>query len=168
MTLIRIGRVGRPHGLHGEVSIDEIDLTANELHDVRHFTWRGRDGSERTLELHTARPTHGRILAGFHGIADRDAAAELGLGELWAERERLPDPGPGQAYTFELIGLTVEDESGRALGTLTDIVALAAHPVYVVQGDKELLIPATPEVLRRVDREAGRIVVALPRGLEEI
>ena len=84
------------------------------------------------------------------------------------ERERLPDPGPGVAYTFQLLGLRVETDEGRMLGTLEDIIQTGAHPVYVVRGERELMIPAAPEVLKRVDLAAGVITVVLPAGLEDL
>lgn len=168
MPLVVVGRIGRAHGVDGELALDGVSLTPLELHAVKIFTWRGRGEGERTLTLATARPAHTRLLVRFEGINDRDQAQTLTNGELLAESGLLPDPGPGTAYTFQLIGLRVETEDGRALGTLKDIVPTGAHPVYVVQGERELLIPATPEVVRRMDLAAGVIAVALPAGLEEI
>lgn len=167
MTLVLVGRIGRPHGIAGESYLDGASLTPLELHAVRRFTWR-RDRELRLLELVTARPAHTRMLVRFDGYADREHAAELTNGELLAESEALPDPGPETAYTFQLVGLEVETEDGRVLGVLEDVVATGAHPIYVVRGERELLVPATPEVLRRVSLAEGRIVVALPAGLEEL
>jgi len=166
-TLVRVGRLGRAHGVRGEIALDG-SLTAPELHDIRSFVWRGARGETRPLELQTARPADRRVLLKFAGVDDRDQAASLTLGELLAERDRLPDPGPGVAYTFQLLGLEVRTVDGRRLGVLEDIVQTGAHPIYVVRGDKELLVPATPEVVRHVDLAAGAITVALPAGLEEI
>ena len=59
-------------------------------------------------------------------------------------------------------------EEGRTLGVLEDILPTGAHPVYVVRGMKELLVPAAPGVVLRVDTAARVIIVALPAGLEEL
>jgi 16S rRNA processing protein RimM len=104
----------------------------------------------------------------FDGIANREAAAALTNGQLWADESVLPDPGPNVAYAFQLVGLRVEDQGGRVLGTLTDLMTAAANPIYVVNGEREWLIPATPEVVKRVDLAGGVITVALPAGLEEL
>jgi 16S rRNA processing protein RimM len=168
MTLVQIGRLGKPHGIHGEQGLNGVALTPLELHAVRTFTWRGARGETRELTLVTARPALPHMLVRFEGITRREQASELTRGGLWADRDRVPDPGPGLAYTYQLIGLTVATEEGRVLGTLEDIIATGAHPVYVVRGDKELLIPATTEVLKQVDLTGGRITVALPNGLEDI
>lgn len=169
MDLVRIGLLGRAHGVRGEIALEGASLTAAELLRVGRFTWRAR-GPEaaRSLTLETARDVHGRVLVRFAGFADRDQAAGLTRGELLAERAELPDPGPGVAYTFELIGLQVVDETGRVLGVVADIVATAAHPIWVIRGERELLIPAVPHVVRGIDRERGVISVTLPAGLEDL
>jgi 16S rRNA processing protein RimM len=168
MSEVLIGRVGRPHGLDGEVNLEHCPLSADELLETRRLAWRGLTGEQRVLEVASARPAHDRLLVRFAGVSDRDQASRLTRGELFTDSERLPDPGPGLAYAFQLIGMRVETEDGRALGTLRHIMATGANPIYVVEGAKELLVPATEEVVRRVDRERGVIVVALPRGLEDL
>jgi 16S rRNA processing protein RimM len=168
MALVIVGRLGRPHGLAGELGLDGCSLTPEELTAVGSFTWRGRGQEPRQLTLAEVRPVHMRLLVRFAGVHDRDRAAELTNGELLAEASALPDPGPDVAYTFQLIGLRVQTEEGRLLGTLQDVVATGAHPIYVVQGDRELLVPATGEIVKRVDLSGGVITVALPAGLEDL
>lgn len=168
MSLVEVGRLARAHGLRGELALDG-SLSPEELRAIGTFTWRGAAGATRTLALEAARPTTGRVLVRFAGIADRDQAAALASGTLWAESELLPDAGPGMAYTFQLVGLEVVDVAGRRLGVIEDVLATGAHPVYVVRRERgELLVPATPEVVRRVDLEGRRVTVALPAGLEEL
>lgn len=167
MSLVLVGRIGRPHGIKGEVIL-EGDLTADDLHAVRRFTWRGRTGETRELTLRTARPAHDRVLLGFAGVQSREQASELTLGQLWAEDSLLPDPGPGTAYQFQLIGLRVVEDGGRELGVIEHVIQTGAHAVYVVQGARELLIPATAEVVRTVDLAAGTVTVTLPAGLEDL
>jgi 16S rRNA processing protein RimM len=168
MTLVRIGRLGRAHGLGGEVVLEGTALTDRELEQVGSFTWRGASGEVRSLTLEAVRSVTGGQLVRFAGIGDRDQAAALTRGVLFVEGARLPDPGPGVAYTFQLIGLEVVTEAGRRLGVLETVMESGAHPIYVVRGDKELLIPATPQVVRDVDFAARRITVTLPAGLEDL
>ena len=168
MTSIRIGRIGRAHGLRGEVTIDGCPLDSHELKAVGELEWRDRGGEVRALVIESVRPMNQRLLVQFRGVGDRVGAAALGLGELYADSERLPDPGPGVSYTFQIVGLRVVTEEGRELGRLQDVLPTGAHPVYVVQGERELLVPASPEVLKRVDFGEGVIVVKLPAGLEDL
>jgi len=168
VSRVRIGRIGRMHGVRGEVSLEEASLTPAELMAIGRFTWRGPDGVERALALVSARGAHERVLARFEGFDDRDMALALGRGELFAGSESLPDPGPGTAYAYQLVGLRVRTEDGRELGILADIVETGANPVYVVRGDRERLLPAPPEFVRAVDLEGGVITLALPPGFEDL
>jgi len=167
MSWVLIGRIGRPHGLQGELHLDGCALSASELETLREFSWRGPRGEQRALELLAARPANARMLVTFAGIGSRESAAELTNGELGAEPSQLPDAGPGVAYHFQLMGLEVRTLEGRVLGSIADIIATGAHPVYVVQGVRELLIPGTPAIVQRVDLQARTMTVALPRGLED-
>jgi 16S rRNA processing protein RimM len=167
MNPVRIGRIGRPHGLGGEVALDGASLDAAELMKVRTFLWKGRDG-ERTLKLLRVRDAVPRPLLRFDGIASRESASALVNGELWVDREQLPDPGPGVAYTFQLIGCRVVREDGSALGVLEEVWNTGAHPIYVVRGEREWLLPAHAGVVLHADLKAGVITVRPPAGIEEI
>src|SRR5262249_53937758 len=102
------------------------------------------------------------------GIHSREQASELTLGELMAESSALPPPGPDEAYTFQLLGLRVVDATGRELGVLSDVMTTGAHPIWVVRGERELLIPAAAPIVQGVDLEAGVVMVQLPAGLDQL
>ncbi len=167
MSWVLIGKLGRPHGLDGELHLDGCALSAAELLAMRTFSWRSPRGDARDLTLIAARPANARMLVSFSGIGSREAASELTNGELGAESSQLPDAGPGVAYHFQIMGLEVRTVEGRVLGAISDIIATGAHPVYVVQGDRELLIPGTPAIVQHVDLSARTMTVALPAGLED-
>lgn len=154
----------------GEIVLDSLSLAPDQLRAIRTFTYRARNGAERPIELRSARAAHDRMILGFEGVTTREAAAALTLGELWAEASQLPDPGPGVAYRYQLLGCTVVDEQDRAIGVVEDIVDTAAHPLYRVRTPegREVLIPAVDAFLRSVDVAARRIVVGLPEGLLDV
>ena len=167
MGLIEIGRLGRPHGLRGEQALEPCTLTPLELHAIKSFLWRGPDGATRALTLATARPANDRMLVRFVEAVDRDAAAALTNGRLLVQSDRLPDPGPDMAYNFQLSGLEVVTEEGRPVGTVAEIWPTPAHPVLVVRGPGEVLIPSVPEFVKSVSLPARRITVRLLPGMEE-
>ena len=167
MGLIEIGRLGRPHGLKGEQGLDPCTLTPLELHALKTFTWHGQDGTSRPLTLATARPANARMLVRFTVATNRAGASALTNGRLLVEEERLPDPGPATAYSFQLIGLEVVTEEGRSVGAVAEIWPSPAHPVLVVRGHGEVLIPSIPEFVKAVDLAGRRIIVRLLPGMEE-
>jgi 16S rRNA processing protein RimM len=167
-ALVRIGRLGRCHGIEGELYLDGSSLSPLELHAVKRFVWRRPGVADMPLTLDTARTANTRLLVRFAGITLREQAAGLTNGELWADRAALPDPGPSMVYTFQLVGLRVESAEGRALGVIQEVVTSGAQPIYVVRGARELLVPGAPGVVKRVDLAAGLMVVDLPAGLEDL
>ena len=74
----------------------------------------------------------------------------------------LPD---GQYFQQDLLGIAVETDAGEPLGTLREILDLPRGSVYVVQGDREVLIPDRPEFVCSIDPAAGRMVVHLIEGM---
>ena len=168
-NLVFLGRVGRTHGVAGEIYIDRTSLTADEWLAVGRLEWRGRGGQARRLDLQAMRATHDRLLATFAGVHDRETATELTNGDLWGDAAMLPDPGPGVAYTFQLVGLRVVGTDGTDLGIVRDVSTAAAQPLYIVEYEgREIMLPAYEPFLKRVDLAAGVITVEVPPGLLEI
>lgn len=167
MRLVYIGRLGRPHGIHGELYLDDVSLDAAELRTVGTFEWRGKSGASRPLELTASRDTGQRPLVTFRGIAHREAAAELVNGELWADASKLPDPGPGMVYSYQLVGLRVVTTEGLELGAVRSVIQNGPQTLYAV-GERDTLVPGHAPFLKHVDLAAGTITVDLPPGLLEL
>lgn len=93
-------------------------------------------------------------------LAERDQAVALLDSEIHVGRADLPAPAPGEVYWADLIGCTVTGDGGAALGTVTGLVDTGAHPVLVVAGERERLIPfVRGHVVRSLDLQAGAIQV---------
>jgi 16S rRNA processing protein RimM len=127
---------------------------------------------QASRQVRSARVRGNLVYLRLEGIEDRNAAeAVRGLDVLVprAEAVRLP---AGQFFWDEVIGLRVEDTTGRPLGSVTDILETGANHVYVVQpdqraggGGKEILVPAIKDVVRSIDPSAGRMVIDPLPGL---
>lgn len=166
---LAIGRVGRTHGIAGEVYVDGCPLSAEQLQALGTLEWRdARGGERRTLRLARTRAALDRLLVTFEGVATREAAARLTNGTLWAEKSRLPDPGPGVSYAYELIGMKVVDTAGRELGRVADMVWNAGQPLLELEGREGRLLPCQPPFMKHVDTAAGVITLDLPPGFDEV
>jgi 16S rRNA processing protein RimM len=71
----------------------------------------------------------------------------------------------GQWFIQDIIGAAVVDESGAELGKLAEVLDLPAGNVYVVRGEREIMIPAVPEFIISTDVDAGIITVRLIEGM---
>ena len=77
---------------------------------------------------------------------------------LAVRRDELPEPDEGSYYVFQLVGLAVEEEGGRALGTVTEVENGPANDTLEL--DSGLLLPLVESCVLDVDLAAGRILVA--------
>jgi 16S rRNA processing protein RimM len=150
-TRLEVGRVGRPHGLDGEVAV-----TFTSDRPERRTPGAVLYADDRELLVETARPHQGRWLIRFAGVTDRDAAARLRGVRL----EAPPlDSAPDELWVHELVGAEVVDTQGRAHGRVAALEANPAHDLLVL--DDGSLIP----IVFVVAHDPGRVVVDPPAGL---
>ena len=140
-----VGRVGKPHGLRGEVTVDvrtdEPELRFAAGAALRAVPPQGSASRLSTLTVSTTRWHQGVLLVRFEELPDRDAAESARGTLLHATLAADAAPAdPDEFYAHQLIGLTAYDLEGTLLGEVTALV---------------------PEV----DLAGGRIVVADRPGL---
>ena len=77
---------------------------------------------------------------------------------LEVERDALPATAEDEYYAFELVGLEVVEETGRALGTVKLVDAGVANDVLEL--DSGVLLPLVEDCVLVIDLDARRITVA--------
>lgn len=159
-----VGKLGKPHGVHGEIVMD-IYTDFPERLQPGMTLFIGPDFEP--LSLAACRPHRRGMLVAFEGYQSREGVGELRNQLVYvpaADRPPLPE---GEYYHHQLLGLQVIDESGRPLGWLDQILKTGANDVYLVrdQAGEERLIPATDEAVLDIDLEKKVIRVHLLPGL---
>jgi 16S rRNA processing protein RimM len=165
---VEVGRVGKPHGVRGEVSVVPESDVEGRFAAGRRLTARCSSGATRLLEIASSR-RHGELwLLRFAGCEDRDAAEALRGAVLEIERSQVPPPPEGSYYYYELIDCRCADrtvgELGRVTGILEDGGGLLLE---LAAASGTLLVPFVEAYLVSVDVAAGRIELDLPPGLVE-
>ncbi len=157
---IELGSVVGVFGVRGEVRLHLHNREASVLEEPRPVVLVSPEGVERGAVV-SVRPGAGkRILGRVNGVTTPEEAAQLIGYAVFIDRAELPEPDDGEFYVADLLGLSVEDEAGTVLGTLVDVVP-GHKDVWVVQTDAgEAFLLPSPESVKRVDEEAGVIVVA--------
>jgi 16S rRNA processing protein RimM len=156
--LVAMGRVLAPYGVKGWVKIQPFTQRPESLIDYPEWRLQKGDVSQaRTVEA--AKVHSNAVVAKLQGVDDRDQAAMLCGMQVAVSRGEFPDPGPGEYYWADLIGLTVLNEAGVTLGHVTEVLETGANDVLVVGGERERLLPFIGPVIRQVDVAGGRIVV---------
>jgi 16S rRNA processing protein RimM len=143
---VRIGRVGKPHGLDGSFVVEAasadparfaVDAAVHVDGELARVVASKRAGGRPVIRL------------------DRPVARGSWL---TLPAEELPPPDAGSYYVFQLVGLEVVEEGGRALGRVADVLPGVANDVLEL--DSGLALPMHEECVRDVDLAAGTIVVA--------
>ncbi len=156
---IAVGRVGRAHGVRGEVAVLSLSEVSSRFEPgSRVFVGEAGD---RPLTVAATRPHQHRILVRFAEVGDRDAASALTGAYLFVPRGTSPPLPDGSYWPYELEGCEVRTGSGRSLGVIREVVRTSANDVWVTAraGGGELLIPALRDVIESVDLAGRRVVV---------
>jgi 16S rRNA processing protein RimM len=162
-----VGRVGRAHGLRGEVAVDvRTDDPEGRLGPGAVVATEPEAAGPLTVEA--GRVHSGRLLLRFAGVEDRTAAEGL-RGVLLVvdvpDDERPEDPD--DFYDHQLVGLAVVTVGGIPVGEVADVLHLPGQDVLAVTrpDGRESLVPFVAAIVPEVDVEAGRVVVDPPPGL---
>ena len=161
---IAVGRINSPWGLRGHVKVTPLTSNSERLQAGAVLLVRG----EPTRILDVVSP-RGYPCIVFEGYEDRTAADVLRGSLIELAEEELPALPEGEYYLHDLVGLTVVDTDGEAIGRLAEVLRTGANDVYLVrrEGARDLLIPAIPDVILEVDLGAARMRVELLPGLIE-
>jgi 16S rRNA processing protein RimM len=179
---IVVARIGKPHGLRGEVTVQlHTDDPARRLVPGASFATEARSGSgvPRELTIRTARVHNGTWLLSFEGIPDRTGAEGLRGARLAVDTDEAAEAAAASAagadnedayYEDELVGLAVESPAGERLGTVASLETGSAQDLLVVtlEDGTSAWIPFVAAIVPEVDLAGGRIVVDPPPGLLEL
>jgi 16S rRNA processing protein RimM len=143
---VTVGRVGRPHGLDGAFVVEDASDDPERFAPGSRV-WVGR----RPATVAERKRAGNRLVVRLDRATPRGSALELPGTEL-------PPAAEGSYYVFELVGLAVEEEGGRALGGVQDVTPGPANDVLVL--DTGIALPLVEDCVRSVDLDTSRIVVA--------
>lgn len=167
-----VGRIGKPHGLRGEVTIDvrtdEPDRRFTTGATLRAQPPAGSASSIRTLTVSGSRWHQQVLLLRFEELDGRDAAEAARGIVLHAVLGPADAPeDPEEFYDHQLIGLTAYDEAGTHLGELTAVVHGSAQDLLTIRtpDGRNALVPFVAALVPEVDVATGRVVIADRPGL---
>ena len=166
-TEVVVGRIGRPHGIRGAVSV----RPTTDVPEDRFAVGAVLDtdpASVGPLTVSASRANGTAWVLSFAEIADRDGAETLRGTVLTVPIDSLPPTGdPEEFYDHQLVGLTAVTTDGAVLGTVDEVLHPPAAAVLSVRrpdGSAEL-VPFVAAIVPEVDLAAGRLVITPPDGM---
>jgi 16S rRNA processing protein RimM len=167
-----VGRIGKPHGLRGEVTVD-VRTDEPERRFAPGSTLLaepppGSASSLRRLTVAGARWHQSVLLVSFEELPDRTVAESARGIVLHASIPAGESPeDPDEFYDHQLVGLAAYDVDGTPLGTVAGLLHGGAQDLLRITTPdlREALVPFVKALVPEVDVTGGRIVVADRPGL---
>lgn len=160
---LEIGKIVSVHGLKGEVKVQP--WCDGPDYFCRFKRLYSKDGSQQYV-IERSREQGNMVLVKIKGVDTVEAAQSMRGKILFMDRKDAKLP-KGSYFIADLIGLNIEDESGKSYGVLNDVLKTGANDVYEIKSEngKMYYIPAIPSVILSTDIEGGKMIIYPMEGL---
>lgn len=179
---LRVARIGKPHGIRGEVTVQlftdepterlapgavllrEPGLPSAETEPSGET--RGESAELGTLTVASQRWNKKICLLGFEEVPDRNAAEKLRGTILFIDVVDHDDDEEGW-YSHELEGFRCISDQGVELGTVSALLTGSAQDILVVtsQSGEEVMVPFVDDIVPEVNSKDRLITLTPPAGL---
>lgn len=167
--LLQVGIITSTHGVRGEV---KVYPTTDDPRRFRRLKEVVLDtGKEKlNLEIEGVKFFKQFVILKFKGLDNINDIEKYRQKSLYVTRKNAVRLQKDEYFIADLIGLKVQDEDGKELGTVKDVIETGANDVYEVEmaDGKSLLLPAIKQCILNVDVENGTMQVHVLEGLLDL
>ena len=167
--LLQVGIITSTHGVRGEV---KVYPTTDDPRRFRRLKEVVLDtGKEKmNLEIEGVKFFKQFVILNFKGLDNINDIEKYRQKSLYVTRKNAVRLQRDEYFIADLIGLKVQDEDGKELGTVKDVIETGANDVYEVEmaDGKSLLLPAIKQCILNVDVENGTMQVHVLEGLLDL
>ncbi len=167
--LLQVGVIANTHGVRGEVKVFPTTDDAKRFKKLKKVLLdTGKDII--SLDVESVRFFKQFVILKLKGIDDMDAAMACKGKSLLVSRQDAVRLRKDEYFIADLIGLSVYNEDGTLLGSVTDVLQTGANDVYAVkmENGRELLLPAIKECILEIDLEGRSMRVHVMDGLMDL
>lgn len=164
--VFKIGRLGKPHGVKGEISFQFDDDVFDRVDADYLFVEIEGLLVPFFMEEYRFRSDDVALMT-FEGIDTEDKASELTGCDVYFPRSLADSDDATNVSKAEIIGYHVIDaNTDKVVGTINAIDDSTVNLLFDVNtGKDDVLIPANPELIKEIDRKARTITISIPEGL---
>lgn len=156
LPYIEAGEIVTTHGVRGEVKVLSW-LDSPEM--LCEFDRCRIEGREYAMDAVRVQKTCN--LVKLRGVDTMEDAQKLRGKTMELYREDIPDE---LIFASELVDMEVYAD-GACIGKIKEVLDYPGNSVYVVQGEREYLIPAVKEFILSTDLEKNQMQVKLLKGM---
>lgn len=165
---ILLGKVGKAHGLRGEVKVFSFSGQPENFLGYKEVVLVNASGKlSLPFVIEKIRAQGKTAVVQFTSVNSREQAEDIeGMGVLLA-KDLLPETAENEYYWYQYQGKLVLDQDGQAIGRVESLFNNGAQDILVVKSrEKEILIPITKSILVR--ETDGELIINPPPGLLEL
>lgn len=152
---LAIGKITKAHGIKGEVKIQPMTDDVKRFKKLKSVII---DDVEVKVESCKIQPD--RAILKLEIINTPEEAVKYKEKVLYIDRKNAVSLEEDEYFVADLIGCIVEDENGKELGPIIDVISTGSNDVYWVKSNKEeILIPAIKDVVVNVAVKENKIVI---------
>ena len=159
-----IGKISKPHGVHGEVNIIPFDKDLSIFKDLESVYLGCRDIDEsdlKELKIVSVKFKNNRVVIKFDEISTCNEAETLRNKFVKVKRENI-DLKDGDYFIADIKECNVYDENDFFLGKVSEVIKTKNNDVYWIkktQLNDELLIPVFKSIVLKIDIDARKIII---------
>lgn len=157
MEYLRIGQILKPHGVRGALKIKPLTDNTGRFHDLSEV-YIEREGGYEPFSVEGVGVKPDTVYLELRGVDGKEGAEALRGLYVCVDRAHAVELPEGRYFVADLIDCEVMDTGGTGHGILTEVLETGANDVYVICGERKLLIPALKKLLSRVDI-ANKLIV---------
>ena len=159
-NMVTVGKLVKPFGVRGQARVLSLTDVPNRFENLKEVTLESPTGKTLVTTVTDVHADGRSYLLRFGAFSTPEEVRDYRGAWLKIPQTEVPPAPEGHHYQFELIGLTVKDQSDNVLGTLEEVVALPHQHLFVVRGaNKEYLLPALRKWITSVDLAGGVMTV---------
>ena len=163
-----MGKVVGPHGLEGFLRVFSYGESDASFLDVDTVFLRSISGEVCEFTVTSVRPHKHLFLMKLKGVRNRQEAEKHRGKEVFICKEAVSREDD-EYFWHELLGIDVYLDTGEYLGEISQIIPTGANDIYVVKkGNREVLLPATYEVVKEISIENERMIVSATEELLDL
>ena len=167
--LLQVGIITSTHGVRGEVKVYPTTDDPRRFRRLKEVVLdTGRE--KLNLEIEGVKFFKQFVILKFKGLDNINDIEKYRQKSLYVTRKNAVRLQRDEYFIADLIGLKVQDEDGKELGTVKDVIETGANDVYEVEmaDGKSLLLPAMKQCILNVDVENGTMQVHVLEGLLDL
>jgi 16S rRNA processing protein RimM len=167
--LLLVGTVIRPHGLGGLLRVRSYAESEKTFMSAGIVSLKLGSGETHEYKVLSVVPHKNVLLMKMEGLSSLEAAEKYRGAAVLIRKDSLSRGAEDEYYWHELIGLRVYLNTGEFIGTIKHILPTGSNDIYVVQeGKGEVLIPAIHDVVKEIDLDNQRMIIAEMEGLFDL